>query len=76
VSCDAVRWQGVPTQWALAHKEKQRSQRAIARLNRLRSVLIQGVKARRQRSLNKQEASEAVESGQLPDIGLRNQVAA
>jgi hypothetical protein len=69
VGCDAVRWQGAPTQWALAHQEKQRSQRAVARRNRLRSALTQGVKVRGPRNLNRHAASKAVGSGQLPNLG-------
>ena len=69
MGCDAVRWQGVQTQWALAHQEKQRSQRAVAWLNRLRSVLAQWVKVRGQSELNRHAASEAVVSGQLPNLG-------
>ena len=71
VGCDAVRWQGAPTQWADAHQEKQRSQRAVVRLNRLRSVLTQWVKAGGRRNLSRHEASEAVGSGQLPNLGYR-----
>jgi hypothetical protein len=69
VGCDAVRWQGVPTQWAFAHQEKQRSQRAVALRNRLRSALTQMVMACGQRKLNKHAASEAVGSGQLLNLG-------
>jgi LacI family gluconate utilization system Gnt-I transcriptional repressor len=69
VGCDAVRWQGVPTQWALAHQEKQRSQRAVARRNRLRSALTQMVMTCGQSKLNRNAASEAVGSGQLPNLG-------
>ena len=47
----------------------QRRQRAVARRNRLCSVLTQMVKARRQSELNRQAVSEAVGSDQLPDIG-------
>ena len=65
----AVRWQGAPTMWAGAHEEKQRSQRAVAWLNRLCSVLTQMVTACRQRKLNKHAASEAVGSGQLLNLG-------
>jgi hypothetical protein len=70
VGCDAVRRQGGPTQWALAHKEKQRSQRAVARFNRLRSVLTQMVMPRGQRKLNRHAAFEAVVSGQLPNLAV------
>jgi hypothetical protein len=69
VGCDAVRWQGAPTQWALAHQEKQRSQRAVSRRNRLRSALTQMVMPCGQSKLNRHAASEAVASGQLPDLG-------
>ena len=48
---DAVRWQGAPTQWADAHQEKQHSQRTVAWLNRLRSVLTRWVKAGGERNL-------------------------
>jgi hypothetical protein len=70
VGCDEVRWQGAPTQWALAHQEKQRGQRAAARRNRLRSALIQMVMMRGQSRLNRHASSEAVGSGQLPNLGL------
>ena len=68
---DAVRWQGAPTQWADAHQEKQRSQRAVARLNRLRSVLTPWVKAGGRRNLSRHETFAAVVSGQLLNLGLR-----
>ena len=55
VSCDAVGWQGqaqacpaLRLGWTLrahAREEEQRSQRAAARLNRVRSALTQPVKA-------------------------------
>ena len=70
VGCDAVRGQGAPTQWADADQEKQRSQRAVARLNRLRSVLTRWVMAGGERNLNGHAAFAAVGSGQLPDLGL------
>jgi uncharacterized DUF497 family protein len=70
VGCAAVRWQGAPTQWADAHQEKQRSQRAVAWLNRMRSVLTRWVKAGGERSLNRLAAFAAVGSGQLPNLGL------
>ena len=52
VDCDAVRWQG--------------SQRAVARVNRLSSVLTYWVMACGQGNRNSHAASEAMESGQLP----------
>jgi len=69
VGCDAVRWQGAPTQWADAHQEKQRSQRAVVRLNRLRSVLTRWVKASELKDLRRHEAFAAVVSGQLLNLG-------
>ncbi len=52
VGCDAVRWQGATTvstegaqvRTARARKEEQRSQRAAAQLNRVRSALTPSVK--------------------------------
>ena len=44
VGRDAVRWQGVTTLRALAREAEQRSQRAVARLNRVRSALTQEVR--------------------------------
>ena len=41
---DAVRWQGVTTLRAPAREAEQRSQRAAARLNRVRSALTQEVR--------------------------------
>ena len=70
MGCDAVRWQGAPTQWADAHQEKQHSQRTVAWLNRLRSVLTRWVKAGGESSLNRLEVFAAVGSGQLPNLGL------
>ena len=69
VGGDAVRWQGAPTQWADAHKEKQRSQHAVARLNRMRSVRTCLVMAGGKRNLNRHAASAAAGSGQLPHLG-------
>ena len=69
VGCDAVRWHGAPTLWADAHQEKQRGQRAVARLNRLRSVLTRWVKAGGLRDLRRHEAFAAVVSGQLLNLG-------
>ena len=70
VGCDAVRWQGAPTQWADAQQEKQRSQRAVAWLNRMRSVLTRWVMAGGERNLNQHAAFVAVRSGQLPNLGF------
>ena len=69
MGCDAVRWQGAPTQWADAHQEKQRRQRAVVRLNRLRSAFTPMVMTRGQSKLNRHAASEAVVSGQLLNLG-------
>ena len=44
VGRDAVRWQGVTTLRAPAREAEQRSQRAAARLNRVRSALTQEVR--------------------------------
>ena len=44
VGCDAVGWQGATTLRAHAREEEQRSQRAAARLNRVRSAFTQPVK--------------------------------
>ena len=73
MGCDAVRWQGAPTQWADAHQEKQRSKRAVARLNRLCSVLTPWVKAGGRRNLSRHEAFAAVVSGQLLNLGSKLQ---
>ena len=69
VGCDAVGRQGAPTKWATAHEEKQRSLRTVARRNRLRSVLTQMVIGCGGRELNRHGVSEAVGSGQLPNLG-------
>ena len=52
VSCDAVGWQGATTLRAHAREEEQRSQRAAARLNRVRSALTQPVKVVVRRQAN------------------------
>jgi hypothetical protein len=44
VGCDAVRWQGATTLRARAREEEQRSQRAAAQTNRVRSALTQLVR--------------------------------
>ena len=41
---DAVRWQEVTTLGLLLDKAEQRGQRAVARLNRVRSALTQEVR--------------------------------
>jgi len=44
VGHDAVRWQGVTTLRAHAREEEQRGQRAVARLNRVRSAVTRKVR--------------------------------
>ena len=44
VGRDAVRWQGGTTLRAPAREAEQRGQRAVARLNRVRSALTQAVR--------------------------------
>ena len=43
VGRNTVRWQGATTLWAHAHEEEQRGQRAVVRLNRVRSAVTQEV---------------------------------
>ena len=52
MGCDAVGWQGATTLRAYAREEKQRGQRAAARLNRVRSALTQPVKVVVRRQVN------------------------
>ena len=52
MGCDAVGWQGVTTLRAHAREEEQRSQRAAAQLNRVRSALTQPVKVVVRKKLN------------------------
>jgi len=68
VGCDAVRWQAAPTQWADAHQEEQRAHLAVARFNRLRSVLTHWVKAGGQRIRNRHATSAAMECGELLNL--------
>ena len=66
MGCDAVGWQGATTLRAYAREEKQRSQRAAARLNRVRSALTQPVKVVVRRQVSIHVVYPAEESGQLP----------
>ena len=52
MGCDAVGWQDATTLRAHAREEEQRSQRAAARLNRVRSALTQPVKVVVRKKLN------------------------
>ena len=54
---------------AHAREEEQRSQRAAARLNRVRSAFTQPVKVVVRRQVNIHAAYAAEESGQLPFLG-------
>ena len=69
VGCDAVGWQGATTLRAYAREEKQRGQRAAARLNRVRSALTQPVKMVVRKKANIHAVYPAEESGQLPFLG-------
>ena len=69
MGCDAVGWQGATTRRAHARKEEQRSQRAAARLNRVRSALTQSVKVVVEKKVNVHAVYPAEESGQLPFLG-------
>ena len=66
---DAVRWQGVTTLRAHAREAEQRSQRAAARLNRVRSALTQEVRVVMGTNLTVHADSPVEESGQLPFLG-------
>ena len=66
---DAVRWQDVTTLRAPAREAEQRSQRAVARLNRVRSALTQEVRVVMGTNLSVHAASPVEESGQLPFLG-------
>ena len=70
MGCDAVGWQGATTLRAYAREEKQRGQRAAARLNRVRSALTQPVKVVGRKKANIHAVYPAGESGQLPFLGL------
>ena len=79
VSCDAVGWQdqaqacpALRLGWTLrthAREEKQRGQRAAARLNRVRSALTQPVKVVVRNKVSIHAVYPAEESGQLPFLG-------
>ena len=69
VSCDAVGWQDATTLRAYAREEKQRGQRAAARLNRVRSALTQPVKVVVRNKVSIHAVYPAEESGQLPFLG-------
>ncbi len=66
---DAVRWQGGTTLRAPAREAEQRSQRAAARLNRVRSALTQEVSVVMGTNLSVHAASPVEESGHLPFLG-------
>ena len=69
VACDGVRWQGATTLRASARKEKQRRQRAPARLNRVRSVVTRKVSLLGSTKAGVHTAYPAEESGQLRFLG-------
>ena len=69
VGRDAVRWQGETTLRAPAREAEQRSQRAAARRNRVRSALTQEVRVVMATNLSVHAASPVEESGQLPFLG-------
>ena len=69
MSCDAVGWQGATTLRAYAREEKQRGQRAAARVNRVRSALTQPVKVVVRMKVSIHAVYQAEESGQLPFLG-------
>ena len=79
VGCDAVGWQGqaqacpaLRLGWTLrayAREEKQRGQRAAARLNWVRSALTQPVRVVVRKEANIHAVYPAEESGQLPLLG-------
>ena len=66
---DAVRWQDVTTLRAPAREAEQRSQRAAARLTRVRSALTQEVRVVVGKNLNVHAASPVESSGQLRFLG-------
>ena len=66
---DAVRWQGVTTLRAHAREEEQRRQRAVARLDRVRSALSQPVNVIVGTNLDIHAAEPAEGSGQLRNLG-------
>ena len=76
MGCDGVRWQGETTLWAPARKEKQRRQRAPARLNRVRSVVTLEVTLLVSTKARVHKAYPAEESGQLRFLGFTVQSAA
>ena len=63
-----VGWQGATTLRAHAREEKQRRQRAAARLDRVRSALTQVVNAVVGTKLNVHLELQAETSGQLPNL--------
>ena len=69
VGCDAVCWQGVTTLRAHAREEEQRRQRAVARLNRVRSALTQMGAVIVVKKVNVLTRLLAEASGQLPFLG-------
>ena len=70
VGCDRVRWQGATTLRAPARKEKQRRQRAPARLNRVRSAVTLEVTLLVRTKAGVHKAYPAQESGHLRFLGL------
>ena len=69
VGCAAVRWQDATTLRAYAREEEQRGQRAVARRNRVRSVVTQEVNASEARKVNEHAVLQVAVSGQLPFLG-------
>ena len=69
MGCGAVRWQGATTQWAPAHKEKQRGRRAAARLRRVRSALTPMVNVVVGPNDSAHQRFLVWPSGQLPNLG-------
>ena len=66
---DAVRWQDVTTLRAPAREAEQRGQRAVARLNRVRSAFTQEVRVVVGINLSVHAVLPVEESGQLPFLG-------
>ena len=69
VGCHGVRWQGATTLWAIAHKEKQRGQRAPWWLNRVRSAVTPVVNPVVGKIFSVHCALQAADSSQLRFLG-------
>jgi hypothetical protein len=69
VGRDAVGWQGATTLRPHGREEEQRGQRAVARLNRVRSALTQPMKVVVRKDVNIHAVHPAVTSSQLPFLG-------